>query len=239
MANVFFTNGAQAYLGMADTVYGGFLEVAGKSFFSGLLVAGSSAADAYARVPHKTLTEYLASLGVSAKTIPNLDAQTAKSKVTLLAGDDRIRYPCEPAPPGLVDTVTIQVGAQATAVGTHVLEPNKKYGIVVTGTSHTQFEENFADYDAMYCFASFSDFCDTPFPNADLLYFATQVGGSTSDLENFIEFTETVPPYAGSHRYEATITGKSGKLFLETWPNMFPDDGVTRTGSFTVQLSQQ
>lgn len=239
MANPFLAKGAQAYLGMSDTVFGGFLKVGGEAFFKRFVGNASSAADAYQGVPYKTLKEYIASIGVDTQQIPPLIVQTLESKLTLLAGDDRVRYPCEPPPPGLIDTVTIQVGAMATALGSVDLESNATYRMVVTGTAHNQFAANFSDYDAIYCFASSSDFCNTPFPNADTLYFATKVGNSTSALENAIEFTGSFPPYAGSHRYEFTFTGKSGKLFLETWPANFPDDGVTRTGSFTVQLFRQ
>lgn len=238
MANAFLGSGALAYLSFDATVNGNFLEYVVPAYFQALIAPPRSAAGAFGAVPYKTYKDYVVANHVDPKLLAPESRVSAPTKLTLLSGDNRVAYPCGSPGPGLVESVTIAGGPMAEKSGTVSLDPNAQYRMVVSGTNHTTFESDFADYDVIYCFASsYPSFCQSPFPHAESLFFGTQIADETPPIESVLEFTGSgVPPYAPSHTYEFPLSGKAGKLFLKNWPQIFPDGGTAIGGSYTVQI---
>lgn len=158
-------------------MHGNFLESSVTSFFGNLLQPGTTVADAAARIPHKTLKALLAANHIDPKVLSGGASQTLGTKLALLRGDERLGYPCGAPAPGLVESVTIPAKPMANepgVFGTVRLEAGVDYRLVVTGTARSQLEQSFSEYDALYCFDSSSAFCQTPFPNGDVLMFYIQ-----------------------------------------------------------------
>lgn len=255
MARSFFAAGALAYLGTADISHAEYTKAVGLAFFGDLIRQASTAAAAIARVPFKTPGDYFRSLISDPDQGAQLFAAAKKlfgpdvmgSKLTLLRGDDRVHYPCEPPPPGLVDTVQVSAGPSAHAAGHVKLVGNRHYRMEVTGMTHRQLGADFSDFDAIYCFNSSNsdpNFCkpSAPFPTLTELAFGTQVANDTpGSLADVLEFTSTPgrPDFDAGHKYTFHFNGTGGKVFVETWPGFNPSTGETLTGSFTVNIFQE
>jgi hypothetical protein len=229
---------------MSDNVYGGYLTVASTAFFERLVQNTSSAAEAYARVPHKTLKEYMKSLpNFDLRLVPRFIADTFDSRLTLLAGDSRLAYSCGP-PTGerLVDTLS--VGARReTAISAVTLAAGSTYRFVVTGTATFSNEFVTQQYDALYCFAG--NGCGTPIHfNHQLLAFFLQRPGDTipdTDQGEWIaidQFSGAASlPYAGSHTYTAVFTPpETITLVARTAINYGEKDASGFSGSYSIQI---
>lgn len=248
MATPFFAAGAAAYVGNVTLTHGKFIEYSSTTFFDDFIRQASTAADAYARVPHKTPGAYFRSIGdiVEKKARELFGAEVLGSQLVLLRGDDRVRYRCDPPPAGLIDTVTIQAGAAAQAAGTVVLESNRQYRMVVSGSSRRQLDADYFDTDAIYCFDSTNtdpNFCkpNAPFPSVAALFFAFQFGDETpGSPEHVLDFTDAseLPSYDGGHSYQFTFSGFAAKLWLTTWPSLIPATGEVVSGSLRCRSSR-
>ncbi len=245
MANTFFALGSLAYLGFDATEHVAFLKAAALSFFGNLLTPGATVTDAFARVPFKTFKQYATANHLGVETLEAAYGPAFGTKLRLERGDGRLAYPCGgPAPGGLVETITIQAGPMAHTVGAVRLEDGVKYRLVVSGTtktaSHGGFGDGFAERDVLYCFDDSTGSCNPPFPDDGLLGFYVQSADEEpffGDLEGIGQFTDLgIQPYSASHRYEYAWTGRAGKLWLTTYPSLFPDSGVEVTGSYTVEI---
>jgi len=242
MANAFFGRGALAYFGFSDVTHATLLKVASVASFGGLLdPAGSGAADAFARVRHRTLKSYLDSIGFDAKILDAATRNTLKSELTLVSGDGRLGYPCGVPATGLIESLTIPATPMANlpgVVGTVRLEAGVKYRLVVTGTARSQFEQSFGEYDAVYCFDNSSGtLCHPPSAHSVLLFYTQFADEEPSEIQNVEQFTNSPrPPYSSSHRYEFSWTGQEGRLWLKTFHQDFPGTGVDISGSFTVEI---
>lgn len=132
--------------------------------------------------------------------------------------------------------------AQSSATSAFVLHHGVKYELVVTGTVRQSFEQDSSSYDAFYCFQSTSNQCTTPFPSGTELGFALKTGsqdpGQTKDFHAFSDESGGArPKYDGGHSYSFHFTpAVDGKLFLRAWPSQSPDDGVSRSGGFSVSV---
>jgi hypothetical protein len=243
MASVFFVNNASAWVGFSKTALGPFIKIAGVQFFQHLIDDASSAAGAYAKVPSKSLKDYFRSLGVPPPAPFDKDTETLTSELTLLRGDERVSYPCEPPPPGLVDTVSVNAAPGQHASGTVPLDGH--YRMVITGTTHVQLDADFGDSDAIYCYDSSAanSPCAQPggFPTVNTLAFYLQSGNETpsfSQLEDPIEFGHAtmVPPLDTGHRYEFHFTASGGThLYAAAWFNVNPST-EQYSGNFTIQI---
>ncbi len=241
MANAFFSKGALAYVGFSSTVHGLYLNFSSTSFFQNLLQAGSNAAEAFARVPQKTLKDYMAANRIDLRFLGAGSEQTLATKLTLLRGDERLGYPCDPPTPGLVESVTIPAAPMANedgVVGTVRLQAGVQYRLVVTGTAHSQSGPTFGDFDAVYCFHNSAGNCNPPFPTDNILFLYTQFADEEpAEIQTVYQFAGApLPGYTSSHRYEFSWQGQEGRLWLKTFPQIFPGTGVDITGSFTVQI---
>lgn len=147
------------------------------------------------------------------------------------------------APPARAETelgsIAVRATGQATATSDVLLKRGVRYRLVVSGTSTVSSGSDSSSYDALYCFGSTSSQCASPFPEPA----AFSIGLSTNSVsepstDTFPAFTDSAyPPYAGGHSYSASFTpGVDGRLFLRAWPGYGADDGVSRSGSFTVTI---
>lgn len=232
-----------AFVGLSDVVHGRLVKVAGTSFFESLIQNGRTAADAYARVPHKTLKDYLQSLeGFDLKAPDPVFQATYATKLTLLRGDDRLRYACEPGERFLGSKT---VGAQhETATIDVPLVAGRTYRIVATGSVTYAGQVATHQYDALYCFAGPG--CGTPIHfNKQLLAFFLQGGADPLPEDSSgwfaIDELDDLPgglPHDGSQTYTARFTApQDGKLVLHTVINYGEDDASNFSGSYTVQIS--
>lgn len=243
MATPFLSNGAQAYLGMSDKTHARFDNYTVPLFFGNLINNVSSVATAFAAIPNKTVAKYFRNVvGIDPKQLPFIDSETFGSELTLVqGGDSRVTYPCEPPPPGLVDTINVSVGPNAHAVGQVKLQTNLHYRLEVTGMTHRQLDPDFSDFDALYCFnGSSPGACSPPFPESNQLQFYSQVGDETpgfSSLKDAADFTHSAfPAFDGGHKYTFHFNGTGGKVWVQTWPFLNPAPGETLTGSFAVRV---
>ncbi len=241
LASTFFVHGALAYLGFDSTEHAAFLKATALSFFGNLLTPGATVTDAFTRVPFKTFKQFAQVNNLGVEALEAAYGPTFSTKLLLERGDGRLAYPCGAPPTGLIESVTIPAKPMANepgVVGTVTLEAGVDYRLVVTGTTRSQFEDTFADYDALYCFDSSSALCNSPFPTGGELMFYIQTGNEEPDeIQNLAQFTDTgFGPYVPSHRYERAWKGKAGKLWLKTFPQIFPDTGPVISGSYTVEI---
>ncbi len=243
LANVFLATGALAYVGFTSTEDARFAQITAESFFSNLLQPGTTVTDAFARIPYKTLKQYLVAKNADVALLESTYGPTLTTKAALLRGDGRLTYACAPPAAGLVETVTVAAAPMGHAVGTVRLQAGVSYRLVVTGTATlSSFDGTVAQEDSLYCFGNTSSTftCNPPFPIGDHVRFYVQLADEEpgfGDLESIADFAGSgIRPYNGAHRYEYPWTGKEGRLWVSTYPSIFPGDGTDITGSFTVQV---
>ena len=152
------------------------------------------------------------------------------------------------------DSFTVTAGAQKWGRSDARLSSAYRYHLIVTGSSTTSGSDGgSAQFDAQYCFASTSPQCATPFPEDAAIGFGIgKEGGGQSEVdaiygsgnfEGISEFGEgkgTRETYNGGHTYEQyfTVGDTYSNLYAMTWRKYFPEDGVSRTGSFTIQIKR-
>jgi hypothetical protein len=245
MANAFLGGNALAYLGFSSTTFGPFMEYTAPLFFGELALKARNAGDAYAAVPNKVTREWFPTTLYSQSDVFRsiVKEQELSSKLELVLGDRRLGYRCEPAAPGLVDTISVPATPMSHAVGSVRLEEGGHYRLVIAGTGREQLDADFHEYDAFYCFTSSAadSPCATPggFPIDSPLGFFLQVADEVSSLQQPAEFTgQPRPAYNGGHSYELRFSpGIAGKLYVGTFPSSC--GGCTWPGSFTVQIFRE
>jgi hypothetical protein len=138
----------------------------------------------------------------------------------------------------VVGTLAVNGRAEATALSDVFLQPGVTYRIEVTGTSTVSAGDASSQYDALYCFASSSDQCASPFREPGAFGIGLQTGGSPPPTEDLADFAGVAyPAYSAGHTYSVSYTPSvAGRLYLRGWPGSFADDGVSRSGSFTVTI---
>lgn len=138
----------------------------------------------------------------------------------------------------VVGSVAVNGKPQATALSDVHLKPGVTYRLAVSGTSTVSLEDQSSHYDAFYCFQSSSSQCAQPFPEPAAFSIGLQVGHAEPPVDDLAEFADApYPAYSGGHAYSVSYTPSvAGRLFLEGWAGSSPDDGVTRSGSFTVTI---
>ena len=137
-----------------------------------------------------------------------------------------------------IGQVAVNGRAQSTALSEVYLKRGVKYRLEVSGTSTVSLESQSSQYDALYCFASTSDQCSQPFPESGAFSIGLQAGQDAPPTESLAEFADApYPAFSAGHTYSVDLTPVvAGRLYLMAWPGSSPDDGVTRSGSFTVKI---
>ena len=153
------------------------------------------------------------------------------------------------------DSFTVTAGAKGWGRNDARLSSAYRYHMIVTGSSTVSGSDGSgSQFDAQYCFASSSPQCTTPFPEDAAIGFGIgKEGGGQSEVDaiygsgnfegisEFGEGTGARETYNGGHTYQQYFTvGSSGyyNLYAMAWRKYSPDDGVSRTGSFTIQIKR-